>query len=191
MAEGGDDLGAGVEGVDGAGGAFEAADAVVGVQCDDEAVAGGAGLGEEGDVAGVEDVEAAVGEADGEALFLPAGDEVLDAVEGLGGGEGAGGGVVFLGLELVEDFGDAGGGGAEFADDDAGGGVGDVHGLREGAAGGVAEGHGGDDGVAGAGDVEDLAGAGGDGVDGAGGLDEHHAFFGAGDEDGAGLGPGP
>src|ERR1700733_8423330 len=108
-------------------------------------------------MAGGEDVEAAVGEADGKALVVPAVDEVgggLPGEQAGGAGEAGGsGGCGVLGGEFVQDFGDVGGGGAELADHDAGGGVGDVHGLHQGAAAGEGQGQGSDDGVAGAGDV--------------------------------------
>ncbi len=61
--------------------------------------------------------------------------------------------------------------GADLADDDAGGEVGEVGGGFDLEAGGHGGGEGGDDGVAGAGDVEDLAGAGGRVVARAGGED--------------------
>ena len=61
--------------------------------------------------------------------------------------------------------------GADFADDDAGGEVGEVGGGFDLEAGGHGGGQGGDDGVAGAGDVEDLTGAGGGVVAAAGGED--------------------
>ena len=62
--EGGEDGHAVGEGVDGAGGAFEAANGVIAVEADDEEVALFAGEFEVLDVAGVEDVEDAVGEDD-------------------------------------------------------------------------------------------------------------------------------
>ena len=85
--EGGHDAGAFVLGDDGARGAFEAADGGVGVEAEDELGAELAAVFEQGDVADVEEVEAAVGEDDGLAGGAPVGDaggEVL-AVEDLFG----------------------------------------------------------------------------------------------------------
>ena len=115
---------------------------------------------EQGDVADVEEVEAAVGEDDGLAGGAPVGDAELDAfeVEDLfGAAERSRAGRE----ERRRARGAAMGDGADFADDDAGGEIGEVDGGFDLEASGEAGGEGGDDGVAGAGDVEDLAGAGG------------------------------
>lgn len=65
------DAGAGLFITDGAGGAFEALDARIGVEGEDENVAESASGLEEADVAGVEDVVAAVGENNTLAFGLP------------------------------------------------------------------------------------------------------------------------
>ena len=80
--EGGQEFGAFVLGEDGAARAFQLADAGVAVEADDEGVAEGAGGFEGLDVAGVEKVEAAVGED--EAPGAP----MVAVVAGRGFGEG-------------------------------------------------------------------------------------------------------
>src|SRR3546814_15013466 len=60
---------------------FQAAHRGVAVEADDEAVAGGARLLQQGHVAGVQKVETAVGEADLEPGLTPAGDLSHQAVE--------------------------------------------------------------------------------------------------------------
>ena len=79
--EGGEDGGAGGLVVDRAGRAFEAGDGGIRVQADDQAVAHGAALFEQMGVARVQDVEAAIGEADLVAAGAP-------AFGGFGGGGG-------------------------------------------------------------------------------------------------------
>lgn len=71
-AEGAEDAGAVVFGIDGPGGAFETADGGVGVDGDGEDVAEVAGAREVVDVAGVEDVEAAIGEDETTAVAAEA-----------------------------------------------------------------------------------------------------------------------
>jgi hypothetical protein len=67
-AEGGKDAGAVLGAIHGTGGAFEGADGGVGIDGDGEGVAEGAGALEVIDVAGVKDVEAAVGEDEAAAF---------------------------------------------------------------------------------------------------------------------------
>jgi hypothetical protein len=71
--EGGEDEGAVVLGIERAGWAFESANGGIAVESDDEEVGLGAGAGEISDVAGVEDVKAAVGCDDGESRPASAG----------------------------------------------------------------------------------------------------------------------
>ena len=72
--EGGHDAGAFALTDDGPGGPFEAADGAVGVEAEDEFRAETAAVLEQGDVADVEEIEAAVGEDDGFAGGAPLGD---------------------------------------------------------------------------------------------------------------------
>lgn len=95
-AEGGDDFGAIEFGVDGAVGAFEGADGGVGIDGDDEGVSEGAGLLEVADVAGVQKVEAAVGEDEVFALAFQGVAQLADVFGGggveIGRGHGGSGG---------------------------------------------------------------------------------------------------
>ena len=108
-------------------------------------------------------------------------------------------------IEGGGEFGDGDAGGAEFADDDTGGGVGEDGSVGERGSCGRCEREDAEDGVAGSGDVEDLAaggatlntgladagvsdfetGGGNGDVAGRGLLKDAHAFFAAGDDDGA------
>lgn len=96
--EGSKDFGAVGFGIDGAGGAFEAADGGIVIEADEEEVAEGAGGLEVADVAGVEEVEAAVGGDEagvGRELITPEG-ELVESEDGGGhvgrvvGGNGRG-----------------------------------------------------------------------------------------------------
>ena len=161
------------------GGSLHAAEPVVRTQRDDQAVAVFAGLFEQVDVAWVQLVEAAVGEADPAALAAPALD-LLDrclAGDDLAERSAPGG-------ERVEKVGFPRDGGADLADDDAGGHVGDTDGDAQGQARGEAGGERCHDSIAGAREVEHVRGL-GRVVVGAFGVDEGHAIFGAGDQHGA------
>lgn len=157
--EGAEDAGAFVLGVDGAGGAFEAFDGGVVVEADDEEVAHGGGLFEEGDVPAVEDVEAAVGEDNFFALLAEGGEFELGLVEGTELSDGGCGEEE----EAVVDLFEGDGLNAEDFDFEAGGGVGEADAVGPGAAVGTGGGEGGEEHVARAGDVVDLSGDGGEG----------------------------
>ena len=135
-------------------------------------------------MAGVQDIEAAVREADRKTLIAPARDEGCGLVLWCEPGRR---GFGVLGCQFVHDFGDIGGRGAKLADDDTGGGIGDLHGGGEASAAGMSQRQSGDDRVPGARDVEHFAGASGNGRDVAVAFDQGHAAFGAGDQNGFGI----
>jgi hypothetical protein len=171
--EAGEDGHAIVERVHRAGGAFEFAHRIVAVHADDQDVALLARKFEVLDVAGVEDVEDAVGEDDfGVGVRLAAAVEFLGE---LGGGAFFAAGIRVLAMEFVDEFVLGDRDDAELFDFQAAGDVGDLRRLQPGCAGGDGHGEGGEDHVARAGDIIDIAGARRDVLAGLAGLQEIHA----------------
>lgn len=189
VAESGYEQGAGLLVEDGAAGAFEGANAGIGVDGDNEEVAFGFCGGKIADVADVERIEDAVGEDDALAT-LPCcrqeGDQFFSRDDFFVGLAHRSGGFAEGGrADGFEELGAGDGGGTAFHDDEAAGDVGEMRGFEGRSAGGEAEGVGGEDGVACAGDVDGLIAAVDGDVDGLhAGLEEGEAVAAAGDDEG-------
>ena len=192
-AKGGDQESAGVFVEDGAAGAFERADAGIGVDADDEEVSLFLCAGEITNVANVQGIEAAVGEDDGLPAIAFGGQALEKSFTGddfgVGGahrqlGVGSRGG----GANGFEEFGTGNGGGAAFHDHEAAGNVSEMSGFQRRGIAGEAEGVGGKNGVPGAGDVYGLVSAMNGDVRGRlAGLKESEAVASAGDDEGLEL----
>ena len=130
----GDDRGAVGKGVDRTFRPLEPARAGIAVERDEEPVALRARRRQERDMAGMQDIEAAIGEADREAAALPLTHQRLGLAEIVEPAVGRG---LLVAPEFEHQFVELDGRGAELGNDDAGGGVGEPHRLGQRAAAGV------------------------------------------------------